>query len=56
MDARYRSYLSCGPNKDWFSSFEKLDGCFVIMGDDRSCNMEGLGTVYVTVPKFFFSI
>jgi len=32
---------------DWFSSIEMLDGCSVIMGDDRSCNMEGIGTVQI---------
>jgi len=40
------TYHVC-PNRDWFSSFEKLDGCFVVMGDDRPCNMEGLSTVYI---------
>ena len=35
------------PNKDWFSSFEKLDGCFVVMDDDRPCNMKGIGTVLI---------
>jgi len=33
------------PNRDWFSNFEKLDGCSVIMGDDRPCNIEGIKTV-----------
>ena len=32
---------------DYFSSFEKLDGCSIIMGDDRPCNMEGIGTVHI---------
>ena len=35
------------PNRDWFSNFEKLDGCSVVMGDDCPCNMEGIGTVHV---------
>jgi len=35
------------PNKNWFSSFEKLDGCSTIMGDDRPCNMEGIGTIQI---------
>ena len=30
---------------NWYSSFEKLDGCFTVMGDDHSCNVEGIGTV-----------
>jgi len=32
-------------NKDWFSIFEKLDGCSVVMGDNRPCNMEGICSV-----------
>ena len=35
------------PNEDLLSNFEKLDGCFVIMGDDRPCNMEGIGTIQI---------
>ena len=40
------TYHIC-PNMDWFSSFEKLDGCFIIMGDDRLCHMEVIGVVLV---------
>ena len=40
------TYHVC-PNIHWFSSFEKLDG--YIMGDDRSCNMEGIGTVQIKI-------
>ena len=29
------------------STFEKLDGCFVVMDDDHQCHMEGIGTVLV---------
>jgi len=36
-------------NRDWFSSFEKLDGCFVIMGDDRPYNIEGIYTVFIKI-------
>ena len=32
---------------DWFSSFEKLDGYFSVMGDDHSCNVEGIGIVRI---------
>ena len=32
-------------NKDWFYNFEKLDGCSIVMGDDRPCNMEGIGII-----------
>ena len=35
------TYHVC-PNRDWFSSFKKLEGCSAIMGDDRPCNMEGI--------------
>ena len=49
MDVRYWSYLSCMPNMDWFFSFEKLDRCYVIMGDDHPCNMEGIGIVQIKV-------
>ena len=35
------------PNMDWFSSFEKVDGCFTVMGDDHPCNVEGIGTVRI---------
>jgi len=34
-------------NRDTFSSFEKLDGCSVILGDDRPCNMKVIGTVQI---------
>jgi len=33
------------PNRDWFSSFKKLDGYTVVMGDDCPCHMKGIGTV-----------
>jgi len=35
------------PNRNWFSSFEKLDGCFVIMGDNHPCNIEGICMVHI---------
>ena len=35
------------PNRDWFSSFEKLDGCSLVMGDDHPCNMEGIGIIQI---------
>jgi len=40
------TYHVC-PNMNLFSSFEKLDGCSVIMGDDRLCNMEGIGIIQI---------
>ena len=40
------TYHVC-PNRDWFSSFEKLEGCSVVMGDDHPCIMEGVGTIQI---------
>ena len=34
------TYHVC-PNRDWFSSFEKLDGRSVVMGDNRPCIWKG---------------
>ena len=47
MDVRYMSYLSVCPNRDYISSFEKLNDCSVIMGDDRSCNIDGICTILI---------
>ena len=30
---------------EWFSSFEKLDGCYTVIGDDHPCNIEEIDTV-----------
>ena len=38
------TYHVC-PNRDWFTSFEKLEGCSVVMGDDHPCIMEVVGTI-----------
>jgi len=38
--ATYHMY----PDRDKFSSFEKLNGCSVVMGDDHPCDMKGIGT------------
>ena len=35
------------PEQRLVSNFEKLDGCSVIMSDDRPCSMEGIGTVQI---------
>ena len=35
------------PNSDWFSNFEKVDGCFAIMGDDHPYKVEGKGTILI---------
>ena len=40
------TYHVC-PNRAWFSSFDKLDGCLTVMGDDHPCNVEGMGTVRI---------
>ena len=47
MGIKYKSYLSCSLNMDWFFSFEKLDGCFAVMGDDHPCKVKGIGTVRI---------
>ena len=31
------TYHAC-PNRGWFSNFEKLEKCSVVMGDDHSCS------------------
>ena len=45
MGAIYHMY----PNTDWFSSFEKLNGCSAVMDDDRPCNMEGISMVLIKI-------
>ena len=35
------------PYRDLFSSFDNLDGCSVVMGDDRTCNMKGIDTILI---------
>jgi len=40
------TYHAC-PNRVWSSSFEKLDGCYTVIGDDHPCNIEGMGTVRI---------
>ena len=42
------TYHVC-PNKDYFSSFKKLDGYFVVIGDDRLCYVEGIGLTYIKI-------
>jgi len=42
------TYHVC-PNRDWFSSFEKLDGYFAVMSDDHPCNVKGIGTVRIKI-------
>ena len=37
------------PKRDWFSNFEKLEGCSIVMGDDRPYHMEGIGTILVNM-------
>jgi len=45
LDTR-ATYHAC-PNRDWFSSFEKIDGCSIVMRDDHSCTMEAIDTVHI---------
>ena len=37
----------CAHTGTGFSSFEKLDRCFTVMGDDHPCNVEVIGTVRI---------
>ena len=39
--------IMCVPNRECFSCSEKLDGCSIVMGDDRPCNMEGIGIIFI---------
>jgi len=34
------------PNRNWFSNFEKLDGCFVVICDSP-CNMDRISTIFI---------
>jgi len=43
--ATYRVCL----NRDWFSRFEKLDGCFAIMGDDHPYKVKGIDAVRIKI-------
>ena len=45
LDTR-ATYHAC-PNRDWFSSFEKIDGCSIVMRDDHPCTMEVIDTVHI---------
>ena len=40
------TYHVCS-NKDWFSSFEKVNSCFVVMSDNHPCKMKGICTVII---------
>jgi len=42
VNIEYGCYLSLCPNRNWFSSFKKLDGCYIVMGDGHLCNMKGI--------------
>ena len=36
-------------NRDWFSNFEKLDGCSIVISDDRPCIMKRIGLVLIKI-------
>lgn len=40
------TYHVC-PRREWFSSFEKIDSGVVIMGNDNSCQVEGVCIVWI---------
>ena len=33
------------PKREWFSTFENINGGIVFMGNDHTCQMVGIGTV-----------
>ncbi|ONK81628.1 uncharacterized protein A4U43_C01F31260 [Asparagus officinalis] len=35
------------PRRDWFASFERLDGGVVVMGNDQSCGIYRIGTIRI---------
>ena len=35
------------PNRDWFSTYQSIDGGVVLMGNDVSCKVVGIGTVRI---------
>lgn len=37
------------PNKEWFETYEPLDGGSVLMGDNASCKTVGIGTVKIKI-------
>ena len=41
------TYHVC-PKRDWFDSFEKLDGSLVHM-DDSTCNMDEVDTIFIKI-------
>ncbi|GFZ02006.1 hypothetical protein Acr_15g0006150 [Actinidia rufa] len=42
------SYHMCS-NRDWFSSFEELDGGVVLMENDNACKTLGIGTIKLKI-------
>jgi Integrase core domain. len=40
------TYHMC-PNRDWFATYEALQGGTVLMGDDTPCEVAGIGTVQI---------
>ena len=40
------TYHMC-PNRDWFATYEAMQGNTVLMGDDTPCEVAGIGTVQI---------
>lgn len=38
------TYHIC-PNREWFSSFHDLDGGVVMLGDETTCRIQGIGSI-----------
>ena len=45
LDSRC-SYLMC-PRKNWFSTYESIDGGVVLMGNNHPCKTIGIGTIRI---------
>ena len=43
-------YHAC-PEREWFASFEKLDGGSVLFSGSHSCHMEGIYTVRIKLTN-----
>jgi len=49
VDVEFGGYLPCLSQKERFSTFEKLDGGVVIMGNDHACQIVRIGTIRIKI-------
>ncbi|KAG8489014.1 hypothetical protein CXB51_016944 [Gossypium anomalum] len=45
IDSGYTFHMS--PNRDWFTTYESVPECHVLMGNNASCKIAGVGTIKV---------